>query len=282
MVMVRIHRTTVISSPRVEQPWEEVPTVGDPRRATRLSWGRLQVLDVLRLAARQPTIHGLLEVDITGVRARLAAAEGSPTMTAFVVASLARAVRDCPEVNVRRAGRKVVWFDAVDVAVTVERLAADAILPIPFPVYSADRKSIVAITSELRAARTAPVERAEEVSGRSVLAVLPPVVRRIGAVAIGRFPRAAARFGPAIGVSSVGMFGAGWGIPLSPLTLMVTIGGPTSRAVVVDGRVENREYLPLTLSFDHSVIDGAPAARFASGFRNLLETAAAVPAETAE
>jgi pyruvate/2-oxoglutarate dehydrogenase complex dihydrolipoamide acyltransferase (E2) component len=66
------------------------------------------------------------------------------------------------------------------------------------------------------------------------------------------------------------------------LTLMVTIGGPTSRAVVVDGRVENREYLPLTLSFDHSVIDGAPAARFASGFRNLLETAAAMPAETAE
>jgi hypothetical protein len=61
---------------------------------------------------------------------------------------------------------------------------------------------------------------------------------------------------------------------LSPLTLMVTVGGPTTRVVVVDGRGENREYLPLTLSFDHSVIDGAPAARFASRFRNLLETAA--------
>jgi hypothetical protein len=48
------------------------------------------------------------------------------------------------------------------------------------------------------------------------------------------------------------MFGAGWGIPLSPLTLMVTVGGPTTRVVVVDGRVENREYLPLMLSFDHS------------------------------
>jgi hypothetical protein len=33
---------------------------------------------------------------------------------------------------------------------------------------------------------------------------------------------------------------------------MVTVGGPTTRVVVVDGRVENREYLPLTLSFDHS------------------------------
>jgi hypothetical protein len=106
----------------------------------------------------------------------------------------------------------VVWFDAVDIAVTFERRVADAILPIPLPVYAADSKTIGAITSELRAARTAPLDRAEDVSGRSVLAVLPPPVRRIGAVAIGRFPRAAARFGPATGVSSVGMFGAGWGI----------------------------------------------------------------------
>jgi hypothetical protein len=61
----------------------------------------------------------------------------------------------------------VVWFDAVDIAVTVERRVADAILPIPFPVYAADSKTIGAITSELRAARTAPLDRAEDVSGRS-------------------------------------------------------------------------------------------------------------------
>ncbi|HWH98712.1 MAG TPA: hypothetical protein VNT27_00150, partial [Propionibacteriaceae bacterium] len=36
-------------------------------------------------------------------------------------------------------------------------------------------------------------------------------MRRIAAVAIVRFRRAAARFGRAIGVSSAGMFGAGWG-----------------------------------------------------------------------
>jgi 2-oxoacid dehydrogenases acyltransferase (catalytic domain) len=32
----------------------------------------------------------------------------------------------------------------------------------------------------------------------------------------------------------------------------------------------------MTLSFDHSVIDGAPAARFAATFRQLLETGAAL------
>ena len=33
--------------------------------------------------------------------------------------------------------------------------------------------------------------------------------------------------------------------------------------------------LPLTLSFDHAVVDGAPAARFTETFRGLVETAAA-------
>lgn len=31
--------------------------------------------------------------------------------------------------------------------------------------------------------------------------------------------------------------------------------------------------LPLTLSFDHAVVDGAPAARFAADFRRLIEKA---------
>jgi hypothetical protein len=38
-----------------------------------------------------------------------------------VVATLARAVQQHPEVNARRAGRRLVLFDEVDLIVTVER-----------------------------------------------------------------------------------------------------------------------------------------------------------------
>jgi hypothetical protein len=78
-------------------------------------------------------------------------------------------------------------------------------------------------------------------------------------------PAVAARFAPPIGISSLGMFGAGgWGIPLSPMTLMVTVGGIVRRPAVVDDALVEHELLPLTLSFDHAVVDGAPAARFAA------------------
>jgi pyruvate/2-oxoglutarate dehydrogenase complex dihydrolipoamide acyltransferase (E2) component len=58
------------------------------------------------------------------------------------------------------------------------------------------------------------------------------------------------------------------------MTLMVTIGGVTTRPVLAGTDVVNREFLPLTLSFDHTIIDGAPAARFATHLRSLLENAA--------
>jgi pyruvate/2-oxoglutarate dehydrogenase complex dihydrolipoamide acyltransferase (E2) component len=41
---------------------------------------------------------------------------------------------------------------------------------------------------------------------------------------------------------------------------------------VVDGRIEVRQYLCVTVSFNHDIIDGAPAARFTQSFRELVET----------
>lgn len=40
----------------------------------------------------------------------------------------------------------------------------------------------------------------------------------------------------------------------------------------VDGRIAIREYLAITLSFDHDIIDGAPAARFAARLREVIES----------
>jgi pyruvate/2-oxoglutarate dehydrogenase complex dihydrolipoamide acyltransferase (E2) component len=66
----------------------------------------------------------------------------------------------------------------------------------------------------------------------------------------------------------------GWAVPLAPLTIIATVGGVVDRPVVRDDQVVARPMLPLTLSFDHAVIDGAPATRFTETLRELVETAA--------
>ena len=75
-------------------------------------------------------------------------------------------------------------------------------------------------------------------------------------------------------VSSVGMFGTGggWGIPVPNHSLQLTLGGIAEKPGVVEQRIAVRRYLSVTVSFDHDVIDGAPAARFTQRLKQLIES----------
>lgn len=65
--------------------------------------------------------------------------------------------------------------------------------------------------------------------------------------------------------------GSGWGIPLNDHTVDLTLGGIVEKPGIVDGQTAVREYLCLTLSLNHALIDGAPAARFAEQLKDLIE-----------
>jgi pyruvate/2-oxoglutarate dehydrogenase complex dihydrolipoamide acyltransferase (E2) component len=60
------------------------------------------------------------------------------------------------------------------------------------------------------------------------------------------------------------------------MTLMVTVGSIGLRPAGHDAQV-SREVLCLTLSFDHTVVDGGPAARFAATLRTIVEEATVLP-----
>ena len=90
-----------------------------------------------------------------------------------------------------------------------------------------------------------------------------------------RSPHTSKQYAGTVLLTAVGMFGegGGWGIPLAPYTLNVTLGGIAEKPGVVDGRIEIRECLSVTVTFDHDIIDGAPAARFTERFNDLIENA---------
>ena len=76
-------------------------------------------------------------------------------------------------------------------------------------------------------------------------------------------------------MSSIGMFGpgGGWGIPIAPPTLMIPVGGIATKPRYIDGSLQPRKMLDLTISVDHDLVDGAPAARFARRLADLVEGA---------
>ena len=74
-----------------------------------------------------------------------------------------------------------------------------------------------------------------------------------------------------VAVTSVGMYSkeAVWFIPHGSATVLLTVGSIGSKVVEINGKFVSREHLCLTASFDHNIVDGAPASRF---MNRLLET----------
>ena len=237
---------------------------------------RQPILDRLTSASRRFQVHALVELDVTTAAERIRHVQPTLSWTGFVIATVARAVAEHPEVNARKAGNQLLFFDRVDVGATVERpVGAHVVLDVA-EIEAADERSCAEITAELHHAKFGPAPAHRQNGMTAALVRLPGPLRRTAIRLVATRPSIAATFGPAVGVTSVGMFthGWGWAIPVAPLTLIVTVGRVAERPAVHHGQIVARAMLPLTLSFDHAVIDGAPAARFTDTLRTLVETAA--------
>ena len=234
-----------------------------------------------RSTHHKPMIHGLLEVDVSRARAHLreqkAKTGESLSFTAFLIACLAKAADEHKAVQAIRFGRKrLILFEEVDVLTYIERDVAGQKYIIPYIVRATNRKTVREIHHEIRAAQGADVKN---VLKRVPFLFLPTVLYRPFLWAFGwigrRRPRLWKTIVGTVEISAVGMFGngSGWGIPPAPATtLMLTVGGIGEKPGIVDGHIAIQEYLSLTISFDHDVIDGAPAARFTQRLKELIES----------
>ncbi len=76
-------------------------------------------------------------------------------------------------------------------------------------------------------------------------------------------------------ISNLGMFGIENFIPIinPPEVGILGIGGIQEKCVAIDGKVEIRLRMKLTLSADHRAVDGAYAAQFLKALGSVLETA---------
>jgi pyruvate/2-oxoglutarate dehydrogenase complex dihydrolipoamide acyltransferase (E2) component len=234
-----------------------------------------------RSVGHKPMIHGLIEVDVTRARAVLrhhkARTGETLSFTAFLATCLAKAVDEHKAVQAFRQGSKrLVLFEDVDVFTDVERDVDGQKGIVPSIVRAANRKTFLEVHREIRAAQ---VLDASHVLKQVQPLSLPAVLFRLSLWAFGRIagrrPRLWKTNMGTVELSAVGMFGtgAGWGIPHSAATaLCVTVGGIGETQVVVDGHTAVREYLSLTISVDHDIVDGAPAARFVRRLKELIES----------
>jgi len=236
-------------------------------------------LDAGYLGRRRHIVHGLIEVDVTQARSRLRAHKERTgetlSFTAFIIACLGQAVETNPHLHAYRDWRnRLVIFDDVNVNTMIEVEMGGKKVPMPRLLKAVNKRTYRELHDEIRSAQTRPDRTLESNFMRRFL-LLPAFLRRAFYWVVMRLPHLFRQYSSTVLVTAVGMFGqgGGWAITMPNFTLTLALGGIAEKPGVVDGKIEIREYLDMTVSIDHDIVDGAPAARFVNQLRNLIESA---------
>ena len=246
-------------------------------RSERLGFNRRMVAAASAVNRTQNTIHFPTEVDVSVPR-KLISDHGAHTgerlsLTGYITTCFAQTMGEFPQFNVFRRGRKLVFLDDLAIGVLVERMLDGEPVPEPIVIQCADRKTLIEIHGAIRAAQAERPRRLGEATGMIWIRFIPGFLLRTFVRLAARSVRMQQKYG-VVGVTAVGMFGGGalWAIPLTSATVTVAVGSIVKRVALAGGSPEEREHLCLTVSFNHDIVDGSPAARFVRRFSERLSS----------
>ena len=245
----RITREDVERAP-AKQKRSEIAGAGS--QTIPIAGVRAMIAERLLLSSQQSaqvTLHTEVEatnlVNLRQAYKRVASSAGVnvPGYNALLITVVAQALAKYPRMNARQEDDAIQLLEEVNVGLAVDTERGLMVVV----VRDADRKTAPAIESEL----TVLVERAHQ--GTSTLGDLTGgtfTITNLGVFGIDRFT-------PIINPPEIGILG---------------VGRINEKPVMVDGQVRGRPMITLSLTFDHRLIDGAPAARFLQHIAQLIET----------
>jgi pyruvate/2-oxoglutarate dehydrogenase complex dihydrolipoamide acyltransferase (E2) component len=243
-----------------------------------LSFNRKMVIASASVTSlKSNPIHSITEVDITEprwiIREKFEKTGKKFSLTAYVVACLAHVIKQYPQFNSFIKGRRLILLDDIIISVLIEREFEGEKVPEPIGIKGAQSKTFDMIQDEIREAKKQKANRLGDLSGQTWIRHIPGLLLQTFVRIAGRSIKMANRYGK-IGVTALGMFSREpvWFIPHGTATVLVTVGSIVKRVVECEGNFVSREHLCLTVSFDHNIVDGAPAARFMNQFAETIKS----------
>ncbi len=174
---------------------------------------------------------------------KLAEAKGIKlTYLPFVIKAIVKALKDHPKLNASIEDDEVILKKYYNIGIAVDT-EDGLIVPV---VKGADLKNILEIAAEI-------VKLVEAAQSRTIdLMDLK---------------------GGTFTITNIGSLGGVFATPIInyPESAILLTGKMGDKPIVKDGRIVIRKIMPLSLSFDHRILDGAEAARFMNDVKKYLE-----------
>jgi pyruvate dehydrogenase complex dihydrolipoamide acetyltransferase long form len=223
------------------------PTRREPLKGIRKRTAEVMVRSVSTI----PHVTHFDEADVTELMSvverekPLAVSRGIKlTVLSFLVKAAATGLKQYPKLNcsLDEETGEIVYKDYYHIGFATD---TEAGLMVPV-VRDVDRKSVLQVAAELQGLSTKARERSIELDDMR---------------------------GGTFTVTNVGSLGGMWATPIivHPQVAILCPLRAQPRPLVREGQVVIRTVMPLTLSFDHRVLDGADAARYTSFLISLLE-----------
>ena len=232
----RILRSDVEAAGRSAGPTERVrlsPTrLAIARHLTR-SWQ--EIPHVTTFAKANPGA-------LFAARSRLATATEPVPLEALLIRAVVPVLAEFPEFNASLDGEHLVLRKHYDIGVAVD--TAEGLMVAV--VRAADTRDVAGLSAEI--VRLAAAARARTIAFTDLR-------------------------GATFTISNIGAVGGGYGTPIIPFgtTAILSVGRAEEKPVVRAGAIWIGRELPLSLSYDHRVIDGAKGRAFLAGVIDAIE-----------
>lgn len=226
----------------VEDAREEIVPMNGMRKAI--------AKNMLSSHMTSPTVTFNLGIDMTAMkqyREQLKANDIKVSYTDLLVKFVAKALTEFPLLNCSVAENKIVYKHYVNMGVAVA-LPNGLVVP---NVTDADKKSLTEISAEVK-----------ELASLAREGKLPPDKLRGGTFTI----------------TNLGMYGIESFTPIinQPEVAILGVNTMADKPVVVNGQLEIRPIMNLSLTADHRVVDGSVAAQFLQRVKQLMENPALI------
>ncbi len=188
--------------------------------------------------------HSTIMMDVDVSKAAMLHDTLQASYTAILVKAAAKALKEHPPINASLDGERIKVFADANVGVAI---ATKYGLVVPV-VHGAGEKSLKEIDAKVREL----VEKAEQ----------------------GKLSREELS-GGTFTITNLGMFGVDFFVPIinPPEAAILGVGRIVEKPRVISGKIEVRPVMTLSLSYDHRIVDGAPAADFLLKVKEKIEKA---------
>jgi pyruvate dehydrogenase complex dihydrolipoamide acetyltransferase long form len=217
-----------------------------PARREKLT--RIQAVGARNLTASWnaiPHFVQMVRVDMSrALAARKALGEGGTKVgiTDLILAATVQALKENPRINANYENGEMLIYDRVNLGVAVDT-PEGLIVPI---VHDADRLELPALSARV-------AELAERARSRQL--------------------RPTDLEGATFTVSNLGAYGVENGTPVifAPQVALMFVGAIRDEVLAIDGHIEIRPAMHISIAYDHRGIDGATASRFTTRVKAILE-----------